>query len=391
MIHAFEFWLFVVGACCAHWLLPSARRQPFLAIVSACYLCSLSLFSGLTITVGAVFLRGIWDQAPSKLHAFSRLHLTVSILLAWMFFAKPISSLLTRVLAADSPLVAIGVSYYVFRLIHYSIERSRGNLAQVGWGEYFCWIFWFPILTAGPIEQLDHFSKNQSRTLSADDLVNGLCRIGYGLVKKFVVADIALRECLMRGHTVSWALEQVAFWPSWKLWIFFAFLFLYFYIEFSAYSDIAIGISRLFGIKIIENFNWPILSTSISEFWKRWHMSLAGFCQRYVYMPVIARTRNPYVAIFATFLAMGMWHSVGVNYLLWAFYHAIGVSCALTFQRFKRVRAWQQPTGLARYWGLPVTFTFLTVSGIFSGTTELGPGAIWKFALGLVGLGRFTG
>ena len=111
----------------------------------------------------------------------------------------------------------------------------------------------------------------------------------------------------------------------WKVWGFLALTYLYAYLDFSAYTDIAIGASRLFGIKIMENFNFPILAINISDFWKRWHMTLAGWCQTYIYMPVMARTRTPYAAVFATFTMMGLWHGATAGWLLWGLYHATGV------------------------------------------------------------------
>src|SRR5205823_958189 len=96
---------------------------------------------------------------------------------------------------------------------------------------------------------------------------------------------------------------------SMQAWRYLTYLFLHTYIEFSAYSDIAIGASLLFGIVIRENFDFPILASNVGEYWKRWHMSLSSWCQAYIYMPTIGVTRSPYLAVFLTMMTIGLWHA----------------------------------------------------------------------------------
>jgi alginate O-acetyltransferase complex protein AlgI len=97
------------------------------------------------------------------------------------------------------------------------------------------------------------------------------------------------------------------------------------YIEFSGYSDIAVGAGLLWGRRIMENFNWPILATTPSDFWRRWHISLSQWCARYVYMRAIGYFRNPFVPLFASFLVMALWHYIGWNRVGWALYQTAGV------------------------------------------------------------------
>ena len=152
--------------------------------------------------------------------------------------------------------------------------------------------------------------------------------------------------------------------------------FLYVYMDFSAYSDIAIGSSRLFGIRIMENFNWPIFAQNIGDFWRRWHMTLAGWCQTYVYLPTIGLSRNPFLAVYATFLAIGLWHAGSINYACWGLYHATGVAVFQIWQRFKRRRGWvfldHNPWHLL---GIPITFLFVT--GSFAFTVPHGVGTAY--------------
>jgi alginate O-acetyltransferase complex protein AlgI len=141
------------------------------------------------------------------------------------------------------------------------------------------------------------------------------------------------------------------------------------YLDFSAYSDIAIGSSQLFGIRIMENFNWPIFAENISVFWKRWHMTLSGWCQTYIYLPVIGLTRNPYVATYLTFIAIGLWHSGTTGALAWGLYHGTGISVFGYWNRYRRRRKWR---GLDRPYGkclsIPLTFSFVSAGSVFFAT-----------------------
>jgi alginate O-acetyltransferase complex protein AlgI len=116
----------------------------------------------------------------------------------------------------------------------------------------------------------------------------------------------------------------------------------------------------------MENFNFPFLASNLSEFWKRWHMTLSGWCQTYTYMPVIGLTRNPYMATFATFLVMGLWHSGTMARVCWGLYHAIGVAIYVTWARVKRAKRWGFPSrGAWRYAGIPLTMLWVVPSTAF--------------------------
>ena len=139
--------------------------------------------------------------------------------------------------------------------------------------------------------------------------------------------------------------------------------------------------SRLFGIRILENFNFPILAANISEFWKRWHMTLAGWCQIYVYMPVLARARSPYAAVYATFTAMGLWHGATAGWLMWGLYHATCVALYMAWARHARRYGWWRTAtrGRARYLGIPFTFLAVSASYAFSSTNAGGWMAVRVF------------
>ena len=132
-----------------------------------------------------------------------------------------------------------------------------------------------------------------------------------------------------------------------------AFLFIafaYVYVDFSAYSDIAIGLSRLLGWSAPENFDFPFLARSIMDYWRRWHMSVSGWCMRNIYVPLLLSTRRPAIASMMVMLGVGMWHSIGLSWMLWAIHHGVLVAMESSFVRWRRksrssrnqVTSWQR-------------------------------------------------
>lgn len=390
MIQSGLFWLVLFSSCLIYWLLPWHFRFRFLAGISFVYLSTLDIISTVILFLCSYFIKHIFDSSAANKTPIPKITWIVISLGILLCAFKALPNILNGIFANTSILffaVPLGVSYYTFKLIHYAVERSRGNLSLIKNDEYFCWLYLFPIFTAGPIERLDHFNKERSDNFNRDLFIEGLWRLMHGLIKKFIFVDFLITNWILNGKNVESVLELVHIWPVWQVWAFFILLYLIFYFEFSAYSDIAIGASRLYGFRIMENFNWPVLAINIGDFWKRWHMTLAGFCQSYVYMPIIARTRNPYIAIYCTFITMGLWHAVNINYLLWGLYHATGVATVLTLNRIKRNFGWtHQLPGLFKYWGVPITFLFISASGIFSGTNGLEARSILIFVQALLGL-----
>lgn len=253
----------------------------------------------------------------------------------------------------------LGISFLSFRLIHVLVEQQRGTLPTMSAGDYFLYAFFFPIWLAGPIERSDRFLAGRQDRVATDDLVTGANRVMFGLVKVFFVSKIvlpALYAATVTPDTIVAGMDALTPLDVWRyLFVTYAIL----YCDFSGYSDIAIGLSRLFGFRIMENFNFPFLATNMSDYWRRWHISLAQWCQSYVYMPVLARTRRPNVALFSSFLVMGVWHAASFHWVLWGMWHALGVTIFRFWDRFRRARLPFINTG---HWGVALFNNLLTVS-----------------------------
>jgi alginate O-acetyltransferase complex protein AlgI len=227
----------------------------------------------------------------------------------------------------------------------------RGTLAAHGPVDFFGYMFLVPIFTAGPIERFDHFLANRAARWEASHLAQGGTRILHGLIKKFVLAALVVQllRQLNLDDAVAVAADPHAFGPL-QVWSMLGLFAVNVYLDFSAYSDIAIGAARLFGVTIMENFDFPFLATNLGDFWRRWHMTLVGFCQAYVYMPVLGWTRNPYLATIVSFSVIGLWHAGSWHWLLWGLHNAVGVMAARALGRRRRGRS-GPPAGTLRALG----------------------------------------
>lgn len=216
----------------------------------------------------------------------------------------------------------LGVSFFTFEFIHYAVDRYEGRAERGTTGEYLAFIFFFPTMVAGPIKRFQEFVPCL-RAPGRDwplDWNRGATRILVGLAKKFAGADLltSLTDHLNRydiARADRWALALWLFAYGWKI-----------YLDFSAYSDIAIGSGRLFGVAIPENFDWPYFRTNIAEFWRHWHISLYRWLVDYVFIPLGGSRGSPmsaYRNILVVMLVSGVWHGAGLNFVAWGAWHGL--------------------------------------------------------------------
>lgn len=229
-------------------------------------------------------------------------------------------------LSADKLLInvilPVGISFYTFQALSYSIDVYRKKIEPTkDIVAFFAFISFFPQLVAGPIERatslLPQFQKQ--RVFDLDTAVDGSHQILWGLFKKIVVAD----SCAVYVNHVFSTYANQSGSTLLLAAIFFAFQI---YGDFSGYSDIAIGTAKLFGIKLMRNFNVPYFSRDIAEFWRRWHISLTTWFRDYVYIP-LGGSRVPKAKIvrntFVIFLLSGVWHGANWTFLAWGTFHAL--------------------------------------------------------------------
>ena len=256
--------------------------------------------------------------------------------------------------ATEQPMVEIvvplGLSFIVFSGISYSIDVYSGESCGTPL-DVFTYMFFFPKLISGPIVQWKEFSPQlNKRTFSVEQISVGIDYIIIGLAKKLIIADVFGAQISFINETAATTGIDIQ-----TVWLRSLLFFFQLYYDFSGYSDIAIGLSRIFGFSIRQNFNYPYLSTSVSEFWRRWHISLGAWFRRYVYIPLGgSRNGNVYVNLFIVFLLTGIWHGDDWTYVLWGVINGIAV---VIERALKDTRFYQKIPKLIK-WGFTVLFVY---------------------------------
>lgn len=263
----------------------------------------------------------------------------------------------------------IGLSYILFRLVHWLVESYKGTLRSRDFLTFLNYLFFFPTFMAGPIDTFNNFHYWLTTTrvrFNRRMLMAGVGRIFIGAVKALLIVPLIK----------PYAIDYEVFLPNlgpWGAVCSAALLYsLYIYIDFSGYCDMAIGMAYMMGVRTPENFDNPYFSTNISEFWKRWHITFSTFLRIYVFKPVIsllnrlpiARYRMvvSVTAYLVTFLVCGLWHGSTVNFVIWGLWHGVGLSVYKLFTYGKPVKGM---TKLRKVSGIVGTFLFVTVGWVF--------------------------
>lgn len=214
----------------------------------------------------------------------------------------------------------IGISFYTFQIISYEVDVYRGKVnASKSLIDYMTYVFLFPQLIAGPIVRYETISKElKSRKVTLEDFSYGVNRFIIGLFKKVVIANNIGELCNILNNS-----SEVSVLLYWVLGISYM---LQIYFDFSGYSDIAIGIGRMIGFKFPENFNYPYIANSVTDFWRRWHMTLSSWFRDYVYIPLggnrvstLKHIRN----ILFVWMLTGLWHGASWNFIIWGIYFGV--------------------------------------------------------------------
>ncbi|MFA5338280.1 MAG: MBOAT family O-acyltransferase, partial [Candidatus Omnitrophota bacterium] len=230
-------------------------------------------------------------------------------------------------------LLPLGLSYVIFRLIHYIVELYRKNVAQGTFVEFALYVLFFPTFLAGPVDRFQRFfpQTQGAREFNLTDFNNGLFRFLCGIVKKFFIADNLSRLVL---PTLITSQNQP------RLFVIAAIygLAIQIYMDFSGYTDMALGVSRLFGYKIMENFNKPFLQKNIAMFWRNWHISVYSWIRDYFFFPFFGFRASPvklYAGIFLSMMVFMLWHNANIGFFILGVYHGLGLVVWQLFQEFK--------------------------------------------------------
>ncbi len=342
------------------------------------------VFAGSTLlAIMAGRLIGKWQGShPGRARAALYSGVAVQLaVLAWFKYADfgiaSLNALLASLGASEVPLVGVvlpvGISFYVFQAICYLADIARGDArADSPWYQVAAYISLFPQLIAGPIVRFKTIAETlRAPRMDMAGMAEGSARFMLGFVKKVLVADAVAP--IADG---AFALVNPTAAEAWLGVLAFAVQLLF---DFSGYSDMAIGLGRMLGFRFPENFNMPYLATSITDFWRRWHMSLSAWLRDYLYIPLGGNRRGAsrtYVNLMLVMVLGGLWHGPTWSFVLWGAWHG-GI---LAFERLLRL---PERSTLPAPLRIALTFMAVLIGWVLFRAPYLG--AAWSHLVGMVG------
>ena len=311
------------------------------------------------------------------------------------FFAVNLDHLLSSIgLGAPLPLLRVllpvGISFLVFRVLTYAIDIYRGQLVPASTLDFGVYVAFFPYLLAGPIARARDFLPQLAspRDPHKVDAGRAFVLILGGLAKKLWIADY------LSTHIVNGVFLSPQSYSSWETAWAIAAYSVQIYCDFSAYSDIAIGISLLLGFELPENFNAPYTARTIQDFWRRWHITLSSWLRDYLYIPLGGNRKGDgrtYVNLIVTMLLGGLWHGAGGTFIFWGGMHGVGMALERARAETRRRRGIPDPgrTAGARALQRAGVFVFVSVAWVFFRADSIGAAfsVLWRLVAGLGSLG----
>ena len=221
-------------------------------------------------------------------------------------------------------ILPVGISFYTFQAISYSVDVYRGRFTEeVDFMEYLFFLSFFPLLLAGPITRAEHFFPQLREKQETDEhlIYSGLWLIMIGLIKKSVIADYI-------SQYNNWIFDDPMTYSGFENLMGIIGYYVQIYCDFSGYSDMSIGLAALMGIELKENFRLPYQATSLTDFWHRWHISLSTWFRDYVYIPLGGNrvgSLRTYLNNFITLVLAGLWHGASMMFVIWGALHGVGI------------------------------------------------------------------
>jgi D-alanyl-lipoteichoic acid acyltransferase DltB (MBOAT superfamily) len=239
-------------------------------------------------------------------------------------------------------ILPVGISFYTFQTLSYTIDIYRGKITPTyNFLDFALFVSFFPQLVAGPIERAANLLPQISniRKTTGEQFQDGVILIIYGLFKKVMIGDAA-------GRYVDHIFAQMDLYSSWEV-VFALFMFsIQIYADFSGYSNIARGTAKLFGFEIMKNFEQPYLSTNITEFWRRWHISLSSWLKDYLYISLGGNRRGinrTYLNLMITMILGGLWHGANWTFIIWGILHGVYLAVHKFMTKGKKIVSTNKP------------------------------------------------
>ena len=333
---------------CATYLLARKELQNYILLIASILFYAWGEPRYLAIMILTILVNYIGANYISRSHnAMHRkllLIATIVVDLSFLFYFKYFNFVMDNInqifhtqINFIDVVMPIGISFYTFQALSYVVDVYRNEVkAQRDIYKLALYITLFPQLVAGPIVKYHDVDEQISdRTVTFDKVAYGVKRFIVGLAKKMLIAN-TLGAVADKIFT-----QPVENFDALTAWIGAIAYTLQLYYDFSGYSDMAIGLGAIFGFKFLENFNYPYISKSITEFWRRWHISLSTWFKEYLYIPLggnrVSKRRNLF-NLFVVFLATGVWHGASWNFIFWGLWHG-------AFIIFEKITGWHKKEG----------------------------------------------
>lgn len=365
LFNSYLFMLIFLPLCVVGWFLSPVRSAPLLLLAMSLWFYASNDLYGLPVLIISALIN--WaigrklTQTPKKSWLILGLTLnlgTLGILKYLNFVLHNLNRFVGTDFGAVSLLIPLGISFFTFQQVAYLIDAYHGKAESYALSEYALFVSFFPYVMSGPIafhsEIIPQLRDPARHTVNWENIARGLTLIGYGLAKKVLLADIF-------GQAVNVAWNDVYHLSSaTALVAMFSYTF-QLYFDFSGYCDIATGIAKMIGIDLPRNFNSPYRACSITEFWKRWHMTMTRFFTQYLYIPLggsrkgFARTC---INTMIVFLLSGLWHGASWTFIAWGGLHGLALTLAKIRDRYTDKR-------LPKPIGWVFTFLFVNFAWVF--------------------------
>ena len=376
LFNSFDFVIFLPLVIVAYYLIPGRFRWMFLLAASYYfYMCwRVDYIVLIALSTMVDYWAGLRMSAqPDKKGRRKYLIASLVLNLGLLFFFKYFNffSYNTEVLMSnfnvfyDSTvfdlLLPVGISFYTFQTLSYTIDIYRGKIkAEKHLGYFALYVSYFPQLVAGPIERSDRLipQLRKEAKVSRDDIRYAINKILLGFFKKVVVADTVAIFCdqMFAGSINGTGLQYY----------FAAVLFaVQLFCDFSGYTDIAIGTARLMGVRLMENFNWPFWTSNMSDFWSRWHISLTSWIGDYIFKPMVMKYKRWGMLLsIGVMVLIGFWHGAQWSFIIFGLLHGVIIAVQKIWRKTKALKPFNK-TKFAKYFFIVWNFHLLVLTGIF--------------------------
>lgn len=385
LFNSISFAIFLPIVFALYWLLSkNFKLQNILLLIASYYFYGCWDWRFMFLLAFSTFLdyySGIKiEESSSKAIKKTWLIISVGINLGFLgffkyynFFVDSFTEMLTNVGINVHPwtlqiILPVGISFYTFHGLSYIIDIYKDRIkAERNIVDYSVFVSFFPLLVAGPIERATHLLPQikVKREFSYPMAVDGLRQILWGLFKKMVIAD----NCAIYANQIFSTYETQ---PGSSLVLGAIFFTFQIYGDFSGYSDIAIGVAKLFGINLLKNFNYPYFSRDIAEFWRRWHISLSTWFRDYLYIPLGGSQGGSWMRVrntFIIFIVSGFWHGANWTFIFWGFLNALYIMPSIIFKTNRHnieIVAYNKALpSIKEFFNMVITFALTALAWIF--------------------------